>query len=119
MKKREGLGLGSETPQGTIELEELTGTRPLPRLNRQQIEHIGEMTGFVSRDPVRQKKPRQPTPYIIQRNFKFRAGMGELLESVALRLGLNSQQAIEQGLLALIEKKGLGDLKAEFERLLK
>lgn len=119
MKKRETLGLGGGEAPDTIDLEELTGARTPPRLDRQQIEHIGQQTGFVSRDPVRQKPPRQPTPYIVQRNFKLRLGMGDLLDALAKRLGSTSQQTIEQGLLALIEKKGLEDFKAEFERLLK
>jgi hypothetical protein len=45
--------------------------------------------------------------------------MSELVEQTARRLGLKSQQAIEQGLLALIEKNDLDDLKAEFKKIMK
>jgi hypothetical protein len=118
MKKREQLGLNTE--HETIDLEKLTGSRKSPSLNAKQIAHVGEVTGFFNRDPMRSKKiPRQPTPYIIQRNFKFRVGMSELVEQTARRLGLKSQQAIEQGLLALIEKNDLDDLKAEFKKIMK
>lgn len=74
--------------------------------------------GFVRRDssPVMLDRSSR---YVVPFGCNTRVGMKKLIAVSGLRLNLFKQEVVEEGLLALIEKHGLDDLKAEFEELTK
>lgn len=62
---------------------------------------------------------KKRTPYILQKNFKMRVGMVELLEEITEAIAAKSEQeAIEIALGALIACKGDENLKARYNKIL-
>lgn len=116
-RKRASLGLDDEKEQ--IDLEELTGVThrvPPTDAQQQQFMEAGAARGFVSREPP-QRRRRRRSPYTAQFGGKCREGMKSLFQDVAERLDLRDTQALEEAILALIEKEGFDDLKQRYEDL--
>ena len=105
-----------------IDIEELTGITPQPKVTDEQKDYIAEVaksSGFPSREPV-QKKQRKRSPYVIQKNIKMRVGMAELLAKITAKKGVASdQETLELAIGVLIEKEGYDTLKAKYEKLTK
>ncbi|WP_155326398.1 hypothetical protein [Desulfosarcina ovata] len=115
-QKRTSLGLEDDQ----IDLEELTGIgQERPQLSEKQQKALikaGEKTGFVSRKPTVR---RRISPYSAQFGGKCREGIKPLFREIASRLDIYENQAIELAILALIEKEGFEDLKAQYMELVK
>lgn len=120
-QQRAGLGLDEDQ----IDIEELTGATPQPPQDnaalKAALDKAGEKTGFVSREtPKKQRGRPKGSPYIVQKNFKARLGMSELLAELTKQLkNKTDQETIEQAIGALIEANGLKGLAVKFEKMTK
>ena len=111
-KEREALNLDD-----TIDLEELTQKRPLPKhIGKAEIKEIATQTGFVSRQP---RKKRSRTKYTAQLNIKVREGIKPLFQEIGAHLETFDNETFELALLALIEKEGTKEYLALFKELTK
>ena len=110
-KEREALNLDD-----TIDLEELTQKRPLPKLDKAEIKEIATQTGFISRQP---RKKRSRTKYTAQLNIKVREGIKPLFQEIGAHLETFDNETFELALLALIEKEGTKEYLALFKELTK
>lgn len=117
-QKRASLGLIDDDENGGIDLAEFAGMTKKKEVTDKDFKAIlkaGEKTGFVRRLPVRRRK----SPYTTQFGGKCREGMKPLFQELAARLDLYETQALERAILALIEKEGFEDLKAQYTELVK
>jgi hypothetical protein len=110
-KEREALNLDN-----TIDLEELTQKRPLPKLGKAEIKEIATQTGFISRQP---RKKRSRTKYTAQLNIKVREGIKPLFQEIGAHLETFDNETFELALLALIEKEETKEYLALFKELKK
>ncbi|MFA5924366.1 MAG: hypothetical protein WC856_24255 [Methylococcaceae bacterium] len=111
-KEREALNLDD-----TIDLEELTQKRPLPKhIGKAEIKEIATQTGFISRQP---RKKRSRTKYTAQLNIKVREGIKPLFQEIGAHLETFDNETFELALLALIEKEGTKEYLALFKELAK
>ena len=118
MSNEQRVSLGLDATDTTIDLNELVGAghRSPPTPDQQKkILDAGIASGFVSRQPVRR---RRRSPYTAQFGGKCRNGMKPLFQEVAERLDLQDTQALEEAILALIEKMEFNDLKEKYKELL-
>ena|SRR5665647_1107572 len=111
-KEREALNLDD-----TIDLEELTQKRPLPKhIGKAEIKEIATQTGFISRQP---RKKRSRTKYTAQLNIRVREGIKPLFQEIGAHLETFDNETFELALLALIEKEGTKEYLALFKELTK
>jgi restriction endonuclease Mrr len=95
-------------------------TEPKEKTDQKTIEEIGQSTGFVSREPQKQKKRRRViSPYKDQLNVKCRPEVKDLFQEIGERLVVHDHTTFERAIFALIEKEGYTDLAARYKDIVK
>ena len=110
-----------------LDLSEFQPKTPEPKQKTDQkattqkaIEEIGKSTGFVSREPQKQKKRRRViSPYKDQLNVKCRPEVKDLFQDIGERLVVHDHTTFERAIFALIEKEGYTDLAARYKDIVK
>lgn len=114
-KKRASLDLDS-----SVGIEEvIEGYQEKSTPDFATIKEVAEQSGFVSRQPQKNRRRRKKSPFTDQLGIKVRPEMKALFQDIGERLSVYDHTTFECALLALLEKEGIKDLLKQYKEITK